>query len=185
MDNSDAFRYAMDNSGLVVASVQSIAQYHPWVVQVQTSSISSNQVNSANRIVLLSRITVGSGYFFPDGYNPLYAPDDGYCYPMIHQEDNTPLTMENGELNATTVILGPLVYPYCFNNITGGFDPTIFQPRRIAGKTIQNFIQILGPGLSTTGNLFRVAEVRQADLSHLSYKLKLVSTGTGLQGEIQ
>jgi hypothetical protein len=184
------FMYAEDVANTNANALVGFNPYQVWLVNVNKQIGLQGQSNVA-RIVLNTRITIGPN----DGYNILnisFNPtSDGYNNPIIKLENNKILTQSGGQLNATVLLVGPIVFPYNINplgynsiSFIGGTDPSIFQPAHVNKKNSTTFIQVIGAGLATTGNLFRISEV-EVDTSGIFYHLKLFATGIGINGEPQ
>jgi hypothetical protein len=172
IDASQGYRYQMDQS-LAIVSINSVASYQVWLIQTTNNNVSFSDTNSATTV--RTRITVGAS----PGYS-IYAPNDGYTNPMIEQPDDAQtITIANGQLTANRLLMGPLVFPYTYNNASGGWDPLLtFQPPRGAAKHVESVVQILGEGLATTGNYFKVKSiVLKQSLFTLSYQVELIAAG--------
>jgi hypothetical protein len=172
-DASQSFRYSEDFT-LAIPSILGVAPYQVWLVNIINDQISFNQTNSL-RVETRKRILVADGY-------RSYAPNDGYLNPMIEQLDNRTIVISNGQLDADTLLLGPIVFPYILNGFSGGIDPlSTFQPPRSINSNQQIYIQILGNGLATTGNYFRVDTILlKESLFQLSYRVLLKSIGSNV-----
>jgi hypothetical protein len=157
--------------------------YSVWLVTVTNDQISFNQT-AVSRLVQIQRITIGGAPLYPNGYNNTLIPGDGYCNPIIKQDDNTVLTMANGQLNADKLRIGPICFPYLLDVFNGGTDPIIFQPARGQATNTQNYIQVLGLGLAPTGNLFRIERL-DVNMNGIFYHLVLTSAGISVLGEVQ
>jgi hypothetical protein len=161
IDASEAFRYAMDWGGLALASITSVSPYSSYVVQTISDLIDFD--DNSTPITTITRLLIA------DGFRP-YAPNDGYLNPMLKQESGSQFTISQGQLTNNTLVLGPIVFPYTYNGFTGGVDTAIYQPPT---KKTSIFIQIRGPGLSTSGNLFNIKEIIIDGMAGLSYSLQL------------
>ena len=162
-DPSQYLRQSVD-SILALPNMIGAAQYQVYLVQVSKDQISFDDVSAA-RTVAKTRITVADGY-------RANAPQDGYLNPVLKHQSGEQLVLSNGQLTNNLIIMGPLVFPYATATMTGGLDPTLFQPAT-SNINIQTFIQIAGSGLSPKGNFFDIKEIILEVMSNITYSVLL------------
>ena len=161
-DPSQAFRYAMDFS-LAVTNIVSVTPYSVYLINIVNDQVGLNDVDT-NRVVTETRILLADGY-------RSYAPGDGYLNPIVTQNFGEELILSNAQITANLILVGPIVYPYFWNNFHGGTDSQIFQPPSNGKVNTQIYIQIRGDSLSTDGNYFDIKEIKTKDMGGLSYYL--------------
>ena len=169
-DASQALRYAMD-FGLATTSIIGVSPYAVYLVNIENGQISIDDT-AGSRSVTETRLLIA------DGYRSYASTADGYLNPMLKQLDGQQLLISNGQLTANHLVLGPLVFPYNWNNFAGGVDATLFQPPIGANNNSAIYIQIRGPALSPFGNFFEVKHVIITKMHGLSYRLLLQSTSS-------
>ena len=147
---------------LAQTSVVGVTPYEVFLVEITNDQVSFDATD-ASRIVDETRILIADGY-------RSYAALDGYLNPIVRQENGENLFLSAGQLTSDMIAVGPIVFPYFWNNFSGGTDAQIFQPP--ANSTnIQVYIQIRGVALSPSGNFFDVKQMQISDMGGLSYKL--------------
>jgi hypothetical protein len=167
-DPSNALKYSID-SALAIPSILGICRYESYLITIANDRVKYNDPIT-NKMVVETRLLVSDGY-------RCYAPGY-YLNPMLKQNNGENVVLSNGQLTSNQLLLGPLVFPYCFNGCNYGIDPLSFQPAGQATNNVQIYIQIRGVGLSPKGNIFQVKEVKIDGMTTLSYYLELEATLT-------
>ena len=168
-DASQAFKYAEDFS-LAMASIIGRCPFSIYLITITNDQIDINDTNNA-RVITEQRL------LYADGYRN-YAAGDGYLNPIIKQLSGEQLILSNGQLTANQLLLGPLVFPYTWNNFSGGIDSVLFQPPIGSNNNTQIYIQVRGPALSPNGNFFEVKQVVLKNMAAFSYRLLLEATSS-------
>lgn len=168
-DASEAFKYAEDFM-LAFTSIIGRSPYKTYLITITNDQVDINDTGSG-RTVTEQRILIA------DGYRD-YAAGDGYLNPIVKQLDGQQLVLSNGQLTANQLMVGPIVFPYDYNNFSGGTDSALFQPPIGSNSNTQIYVQIRGPGLSTNGNFFEVKQVVLKNMAAFSYRLLLESTSS-------
>lgn len=167
---TDSLRYAEDQCNAVDCIV-SQDQKQVYLVQVANDQVGFADT-STNRVMISKRITIADGY--RAWTVSQVSPYDGFLYPRVQQLDSRTAVQSGGQLGRMNVLIGAIVFPYCFNGISGGLDPAIFQPLIGNNNNIQTYIQILGLGLPTNQSYFDIKEVMLTGKSiqeGISYKI--------------
>jgi hypothetical protein len=168
-DASHAFKYAEDFM-LAFTSIIGRSPYHSYLITITNDQVDINDVNTG-RVVTQQRLLIA------DGYRD-YAAGDGYLNPIIKQINGEQLVLSNGQLTANQIMLGPIVFPYNWNNFAGGTDSALFQPPLGSNSNTQIYVQLRGPGLSPNGNFFEVKQVVLKNMAAFSYRLLLEATSS-------
>lgn len=163
-DASQAFRYSMDFM-LAQTSVLAVTPNSVYIVEVTNDQIGFNDTSAA-------RITKETRVLIADGYRS-YAAGDGYLNPIIEEPSGQSLVLSAGQLLNQTLQLGPIVFPYNWNNFAGGTDSNLFYPLVGSNKNVQIYVQIRGVGLALNSNFYDVDHMKIADMGGLSYYLML------------
>ena len=168
-DASQSFKYSEDFM-LAFTSIIGRSPYEVFLITITNDQVDINDTNT-NRVVTEQRILIADGY-------RSYAAGDGYLNPIVKQLDGQQLILSNGQLTSNHLMVGPIVFPYVWNNFSGGTDATLFQPPIGSNSNTQIYVQIRGPGLSPNGNFFEVKQVVLKNMAAFSYRLLLEATSS-------
>lgn len=153
---ADQLRFAEDYGNVA----DCIVNDNPFEVYLVT-------ITQNPRVRTDTRLTIADGY-------RSYAPN-GFLNPHIRQVTAKEALQSGGRLNTKDYCLGPMVYPYNMNGITGGFDIINFDPN-IKGQT--TYIKLVGLDTPSTG-LYCKKAFSLAD-NGTWYKIYLSNSGTTL-----
>jgi len=170
MTVSDSLKYAEDMTNAVDCL---LAQNRKQInyVAITNDAINYDDTN-INKTTIISRLTIADGY-------RSYAPYDGYLNPGFEQISAENTVLSAGQLTDNLFLIGPFVFPYELNGVSGGVDPYLFQPSIGSNNNIQIYLQIFGLGLSPQGNFYKIKEIKLSGKgiqAGISYKLLIQST---------
>jgi hypothetical protein len=170
---SHSLRFATDQAEAAVSSI-GLHPYKVNLITIKNDQISFDQIDTS-KITTTQRITLADGYRCWDF-------GDGYLNPQVVFSNSSTVVLAGGQLTNNKALIGPLVYPYNYGGISAGYDPiTTFFPAIIPGTTnVQIYVQILGRGLATSGNYYKITEIvfHNKELTeNVSFKLKVESIG--------
>jgi hypothetical protein len=168
----NAYRYAEDQTQ-VASCLMGNNPYQVNLVTITNASINYN-APTTGRTRTSIRLTVGALW---GGYLS-YAPGDGYLNPpIINTEDNN-VVLAQQSITDMKWLLGPIVFPYTVNTVSGGTDANLFYPALASNTNTQIYIQLLGPGLNPNHGVYcKIKEVILDNGNDIWYKLLIQNAG--------
>lgn len=159
----DNIRFATD-SGQGILAQKEMSSYQCSLVQIFSPTVSFD--DSAGGTRLETPLYVGA----PIG--PNLNPHIQY---LVKMDNNGVSVLSAAALTEMELMMGPIVFPYTVGNVSGGYDPSIFNGTINKDSHLNVFVRIKGIGLNPdNGNYFKVKEVVLNGMDSTFYYVKLI-----------